>query len=235
MAQHELLNNVSHQALRVQQKFGSEWATPDFCVPIYPVEFRHAQAHYPLVFAKGADDSLQPVALLGFERGENLFVKHQQWDVQYRPLLVEKGPFLIGRSEQGESLSIHVDVADPRINTQDGEAIFLPHGGNSDYIENIANVLSTIHESQAAVKAFVDTLLALDLIESFVLDVALDNEQTHRLSGFSTINEEKLAMLDASTLHDLHQQGYLSDIYMMLASHSHIRDLVERRRAKEAS
>jgi hypothetical protein len=70
---------------------------------------------------------------------------------------------------------------------------------------------------------------------SFVLDVELDDRSQHRLTGFYTINEERLGALDAPTLERLHQAGYLQAIYMALASLSHFRDLIERRNRLHAA
>lgn len=232
MPNHVLLNNNDHKTLRVKTDHSEAYGDNVMCVPVYPVEFRHAQTHYPLVFAKDASGTLQPVALLGLEQAENLFLEGNQWAVKYKPLLMEKGPFLIGRSGQNETLSIHINLDDPRVNKSEGEVLFLPHGGNSDYIENIANILSTIHQSIEAAKAFTAALTELDLIEPFVLDVELQQGETNRLSGFSTINEEKLKQLNGEDLVSLHQQGFIELIYFMLASLSTISELVERKKKR---
>ena len=77
--------------------------------------------------------------------------------------------------------------------------------------------------------AFIDALLAARLLESFVLDVELDDGSQNRLAGFYTINEERLATLDGARARThCTQAGYLQAIYMALASLSHFRDLIER-------
>ncbi len=234
MANHVLLNNVEHKDLKVITTHSDAYGENIMCVPVYPVECRHAQAHYPLMFAKDANGNFQMVALLGFEQGENLFLSGREWLANYKPLLIEKGPFLIGRnSQQGEeTLSIHIDLDDPRVNESEGQPVFLPHGGNTDFIDNIANVLSTIHQSQNEAGLFVQRLNELELIESFVVDIDLDGSGTHRLSGFYALNEDKLKNLDATTLGELHSNGYIELIYMMVASMSHLRDLVELKKAR---
>ncbi|MEW9799265.1 SapC family protein [Alteromonas sp. CYL-A6] len=233
MANHVLLNNVEHKDLKIRQDFSGDFGENMMCAPVYPVEARHAQASYPLVFAKTADGEFQMVALFGFEQGENLFVNNGQWEAAYRPLVIEKGPFLIGRNDaSAETLSIHVDMDDARVNTNDGQPVFLPHGGNTDYIDNMANVLSTLHQSQEKHREFVAQCEALSLIESFVMDIDLDGKGTHRLAGFYTINEEKLQELDGDTLDKLHKARHLEVIYMMLASMSQFRALVERKKAR---
>lgn len=231
MANHVLLNNVEHRNLKVIQDFSLSPEASQMCVAAFPAEARHAQAHYPLVFAKDGDGKYQMVALLGLEQGENLFLDNHRWRASYRPLVIERGPFLIGRSttDGQEKLSIYVDMNDPRVVNEESNHsvdVFLPHGGNSEYIDNIANVLSTLHESQATHAEFVNLLEANKLIESFVVDIELDGSGTSRLSGFYTINEDVLKSLHSDALGELHQKGFLSTIYMMLASMSQLRTLV---------
>ncbi len=236
MANHVLLNNVEHKNLKVRNAHGEAYGENLMCVPVYPVEARHAQAHYPLMFAKNPDGEFQLVALLGFEQDENLFLDGEQWHAEYKPLVIEKGPFLIGRNQQDESkLSIHIDLDDKRVNEEDGQAIFLPHGGNSDYIDNIANVLSTLHQSLDKHREFIERCNALSLIESFAVDIDMDGSGTHRLSGFYTINEETLRGLDGEKLADLQQHGDLEVIYMVLASMSQLRELVKRKKARASA
>ena len=236
MANHVLLNNVEHKDLKVREAHGEAYGENLMCVPVYPVEARHAQAHYPLMFAKNAEDEYQLVALLGFERDENLFVSDDKWLADYKPLVIEKGPFLIGRNQHDESkLSIHIDLDDKRVNENEGQAIFLPHGGNSDYIDNMANVLSTLHQSLDKHREFIERCNALSLIESFVLDIDLDGTGTHRLAGFYTINEETLRGLSGEQMAQLQQHGDLEVIYMILASMSQMRNLVKLKKARSAA
>lgn len=232
MPRHVLLNNNNHKNLKVRESFGAEFGEDVMCLPVYPVEVRHAQAHYPLMFAKNENGKIQLVALLGFENGENLYLDGNKWLAAYRPLVVEKGPFLIGRNPEDESiLSIHIDLDDKRVNEQEGQSIFLPHGGNTDYLDNIANILSTLNQSLDVHDEFVKRCEEHSLIESFVLDVDLESGGTHRMSGFFTINEETLNNLNAEQLAFLHAKGDLEIIYMMLASLSQLSSLIRKKKA----
>ncbi len=231
---HALLNNVEHKNLKVKRDYGIGFGHDQMCVPVYPAELRHAQGEYPLVFAKDAEGKMQLVALLGLEQGENLYLNNNEWQASYKPLLIEKGPFLIGRNANpnDNTLSIHVDLDDPRLidssdDVSDADSIFLPHGGNSDYIDNIANVLSTIHAGQDENYKFVEACHALELTESFVLDIKLGGDNTARLSGFHTINEEKFNALSKEDVASLFEQGHLQSIYMVLASMAQLRRVIE--------
>lgn len=226
MAQHVLLNNIDHARLRVIAARGAAYGDAVMHAVTFPTELRNVQACYPIVFQKTADGSFQPLALFGFTPGQNLFLDGERWDAPYIPLAIERQPFLIGRSD--EELVMHVDLDSPRIGTDTGEPLFLPHGGTSEFLERMNSVLRALHEGLQATPAFIDALLAHDLLESFVLDIQLDDGSEHRLAGFYTINEERLRALDGAALERLHRQGHLEPVFMAVASLAHLRDLIDR-------
>jgi hypothetical protein len=224
-----LLNNVDHQQLRVITTRGSAWGDDVMSALTFPDEFRTLQAHYPIVFRKLDDGTgFQALALFGFEAGENLFLEGEHWDAPDIPLTVERQPFLIG--VDGEQLMVHVDLDSPRISrTEEGEALFLERGGSSDYLERINSILLAIHTGLQGADAFNEALLRHELLESFVLDITLDDGSLNRLAGFYTINEERLAALDDAAL------GRLLPIYMALASLSNFRSLIDRKNRRHAA
>lgn len=224
-----LLDNVSHKELRIITARGAVWGDDVMSAVVFPAEFRNLQACYPIVFQKTAEaPGFQPVALFGFQQGENLFLGPRGWEASYLPLAIERQPFLIG-VHGDEGLSVHVDMASPRISTSEGEPVFLPHGGSTDYLERVNSVLLAIHEGMQDLPAFVNSLLEHGLLESFVLDTELPDGSTSRLAGLYTIDEERLAALPGAALEQLQGTGRLLPIYMALASMSRFRDLIERR------
>ena len=228
-----LLNNIDHKDLRVITARSAAYGDDVKFALTFAAEFRNIQAHYPIVFHKTADGKFQSIALLGFQDKENLFLGPDGWDAPYVPLTIERQPFLIGFRDR-EPL-VHIDLASPRVSRTEGEALFREYGGSSDFLERMSSVLLTIHQGLEAMPAFIDALLQHDLLESFVLDVELNDRSQHRLTGFYTINEERLGTLDAGGLERMHKTGYLQAIYMALASLSHFRDLIERRNRLNAA
>ncbi len=105
--------------------------------------------------------------------------------------------------------------------------MFLAYGGNSPYLEQMAGLLETLHLGLQDSQLFVELLLELNLLESFTLDVQLDDGSKHQMVGFYTIAETVLQQLDASALALLHQRGYLQAIYLQIASQSRIRQLLQ--------
>jgi hypothetical protein len=224
---HVLLNNVEHQDLRIVTTRGARYGDAVMAAATFPAEFRNVQAYYPIVFQKQASGTgFQPLALFGWEEGENLFLDGERWDAAYVPLAVERQPFLIGFD--GSEPVIHLDAASPRVSTTEGEPVFLPHGGTTEYLERVSSMLLALHEGLQATPAFVEALLAHDLLEPFALDLERADGSLHRWSGFYTVHEERLRRLDGAALEALHRASHLEPAFMVLASMSHLRDLIDR-------
>jgi hypothetical protein len=226
VTQHALLNNLQHRDVRIITANGAEYGDNVMAAITFPSEFRSIQAHYPIVFAKDREDQYAPVALFGFREKQNLFLDGNKWDATYLPLMIDRQPFLIGSSPNGKV--IHLDLDSPRVSRTDGHAVFLEHGGNSPFLERVGNLLATIDEGLAGNPPFIAALLEHKLLESFALDIEFRDGTKNRFTGFYAIQEEKLKALDGAALAALHQQGFLSAIYMTIASFSRFRDLIER-------
>ncbi len=236
MAKIELLNNLDHKDLRVITTRSAEYGDNLWYTPTFPHEFRNLQRHYPIVFTKNSETGqFQAVALLGFELGENLFLNEDGWEAGYIPLSIMRQPFLIGYQDTTEGgvpkteLVISVNVDSPRVSTTEGDRVFLEHGGNTDYLERVNSILNLVHQGLERNQLFIDMMLGMDLLESFVLDVELNDGSEHRMSGFYTINEDSLAGLTGDDLVILNNKGYLEAVYMVMASQSNIPDLVDRK------
>uniref|UniRef100_UPI00286CAC7D SapC family protein n=1 Tax=Roseateles sp. TaxID=1971397 RepID=UPI00286CAC7D len=194
MAHTALLNNIDHKDLRIDTRRRRELDDDEMFAVTFPAEFRSVQAHYPIVFRKTMDGiGFEPIALFGFQTGQNLFLQQDKWDADYLPLSIERQPLLIGRS--GDELLIHIDLDSPRVGRTVGEPLFLPHGGSTEFLQRMNSVLLSLHQGLESSGAFIQTLLAHQLLESFVLDIELADGSQNRLAGFYTINEERLAGL----------------------------------------
>jgi hypothetical protein len=228
-----LLNNVDHQALRVNTQRSAALGDAVMTAVTFTSEFRSLQAHYPVVFRKTREGApFEPVALLGFQEGENLFLGPAGWDAVTLPLAVERLPFYIGWD--GEDPVVHIDVESPRVNTAEGEALFLPHGGSTEFLQRMSSVLLAIHQGLQSTPAFVAALLQHDLLEPFAFEAQGAPGEVLRLEGFYTVHEERLQALEGAALQSLSRAGHLQAAYMALASLAQLRALVERRKRLRA-
>ena len=239
MANHALLNNVEHKDLKIITEHSATYGDNRMCSVVFPFEFKHVQADYPIFFHKNPEtQEFTSVAMFGFEKDENLFLSEQGWDADYIPLMVQREPFLIGFQESNENgqtvknTVIHIDLDSPRVSYEKGTEVFLPHGGNSEYLSRISAVLKTIHDAKETTDKFMQKVTELELLEPFNVDVALSDGSNNRLTGYYTINEEKLYKLSGDTLEELNKTGMLMIMYMVVASLENIRGLASRKNAK---
>ena len=223
-----LLRNVEHKDLKIIPGRGTQFGDGEMMCPTFPAEFHNVLAHYPIVFREtGNAQRYEPVALFGFQDGENLFATADAWDALYVPMAVARRPFLMGLS--GDSLLVHVDLDHPKVSTTIGEPLFLEFGGPSDFLEYINSMLLALHQGLQSNAGFVAALLEHDLIEPFTLDIDLNDGSHNQLAGFSTINEEKLAALNGAALERLHRPGHLRAAHLIVASLTKLRELIERK------
>lgn len=240
-----LLNNITHKDLRVVRDHSAQYGDNEMSTVTFPQEFRAVQNEYPIFFQKNSENGkFVPVALLGLRQNENLFLTERGWGAHYIPASIKRRPFLIGiqpaRPDQDThqpSRMVYVDMDSPRVSSTAnsnavGEAVFLPHGGYSPYLESIVDVLEYIHYGTELNEKFADALLQHELLEVVTLEITLKNGSRNNLAGLYTINEEKLNALNGDAVTDLHSKGYLEFTYMILASHANVIKLISRLEAR---
>lgn len=225
------LNNIDHAGLRIDLSRGPGRADLAASSLIVPGEFRHAQSRFPIVFARSGDGPYQPLALFGLQQERNLFLGEQGWEAGYVPLAVRRQPFLIGAGRHGEP-AVHVDLDDPRVGTDSGEALFRAHGGTTDFLDQASAVLHALHVGMAALPAFSRALETHRLLEPLAMEVQLDDGGSLRVGGMHVVDEARLRALEADALVQLHRDGHLEALYMAIASLANMDALVERARRR---
>ncbi len=232
MTRPALLDNVTHRHLRIHTERSADLGDARNSALALPAEFRHLQAHFPIVFQLvEGDTGFQPIALFGLEEGQNLFLTDQGWDAPAVPMALQRDPFMIGRG-QDDTLQLHIDLDSPRIVRPDegeiGTALFMPHGGFSDYLDHVVKLMENLHAHAQQLPFFIEALMHHQLLEPFVLDIQMPSGAQGRLTGLYTINEERLAALPGAALEALAQEGHLLPVYMQIASLAQLPVLVER-------
>ncbi|MBT5387196.1 MAG: SapC family protein [Porticoccaceae bacterium] len=234
MSNYQVLNKTAHADTKVITERSAEYGDNVKFAMTFPLEFRNIQSNYPIFFSKDGDTGqFYPVALFGFEEKENLFLSDSGWDATYIPMMIQRQPFLIGfqgpEEEKNAVASINMD--NPRVNTEKGEALFTAEGHQTEYLQQALNRLEAIHTGHQHNKAFVAALLDNELLEPFTLEITLNDGSNNQLLGFYTVNEEKMLNLKGDTLERLNKEGYLQAIYMQMASFARIRALIDKKNA----
>jgi hypothetical protein len=247
MSNYKILNNDVHKDLRVNTSRSAQLGDNIMYTMTFPMEFRDIQSCYPIFFCKDPESGqLYPAALLGFEQDQNLFLSDSGWDATYIPLMVRRHPFLIGfqadpdGSEAAIKPVVSIDSDNPRVihstgkDSDEGEALFNQDGTPSDFLQTSIGTLESIHRGLEHNKGFIAALLEYELLESFSLEITLNDGSNNQLKGFYTIAEEKLQSLDGDTLAKFNAQGYLQSIFMAIASFARLRPMIDKKNAQLA-
>jgi len=221
------LDSRTHRNLRVSRYTSPQTAQVD-AVSVIPREFQRLVAHYPIFFTKSAESGrFEPVALLGFQKKENLFFVEGRWDVAYVPLQFQRQPFSL-LPGQG-CFDIAIDMSSPQVQIEEGERLFQDDGQPSKYMRNITSMLSALVSGAAEGYAFTAKLAELNLLEPVKINIEFVNQSEASLGGLYWISAAVLKVLPAAQLAELRDREFLEWLYFQMASVAHVSGLVARK------
>jgi hypothetical protein len=232
-----LLNNVDHKDVRIITERSAAYGDNVMFGMTFPFEFRSVQACYPILFHRDQHGEFYPVALFGFEQGENLFLDETGWHARYVPAMIRRQPFLIGFQGDGgqggeKRRMLSLDMDSPRVSMDRGEPLFEPLGGRTPFLEEMATLLEMLYQGAELNRKFAEALQEHGLIESVTFDIALADGSRNQLLGFYAIDEEKVRALPDEALGKLSRNGFLMPLFMMLASTVNVRTLIDLKSAR---
>ena len=243
MARFEALNNVDHHDLRIRLGHGPAWGDAVNLVLVLPTEFEELQREYPILLRRDDEGGWQAVAMLGFDLGENLFLKDGGWDARYVPAVRRLDPFRLafplapaGAEEEATSDPIlQVDLDHPRTSRDEGAPVFRPAGGHGPYLEHMIRILRAVHVGVEAAPAMFAAFERYGLIEPARLEITLDGGDRLDVPDVHTIGRDALARLSAESLEELNRAGFLRLAFMVAASLANVTHLIDRRARASAS
>jgi len=219
----EALSSKVHGQWRL--KGGDLGFTADSHVaPLVVAEFAKAMRWYPIVFVAGAPS---PVALLGLER-RNLFVADGAWTPEaYVPAYVRRYPFGFMATSDEDRFALAIDTASDAVarDGEEGEPLFVD-GQPGPLTLDALKFCDAYRGEAAATAAFCAALAEKDLLVDRRADVTTPDGRRFGVEGFTLVDSERLAALDADTVVDWHRRGWLGLIYLHLASLGRFDDLM---------
>ncbi len=236
-----LLNNVEHKDLKIDTRHCASYGDSVNLSLVFSAEFDDLHKEYPILFHKDPEtNAFSAHVILGFDKDENLFLGDDGWSGNYVPAVLARGPFLIGFQSQEvdgkmqKEPVIHINMDNPRVGVDDGQAVFLPMGGDTPYLEKIMRTLQVIHKGAAFDKTLFSSLESMNLLEPVSIEVTLSNIDKINFHNYYTINREKLAQLDGENLQKLNKSGVLNLAIFALSSLGNFNKLIELKNMKSA-
>jgi hypothetical protein len=227
-----ILSSDEHRSIAVDTRARPEYGDMVNRAVALSSEFNELHKEFPLLLRKTAEaPGFVAHAILGFEKDENLFIENDRWTSTHVPATLARGPFSVGyiRGEEGGSapagIRVMIDDQHPRLRPE-GQPVFLPLGGESPYLDGIKRVLQTVDAGLRADQVLYRELTALDLLEEVKIQISVFAELRYDFSGYHTINQQKLAALDAEQLLRLHRLGLLGLVYFLVSSLGNFQKLI---------
>lgn len=222
------LNFDKHSHLKVQSALRHSSAINQHLMPVVPSEFGRVASCFPIVLTKNADTGQFVFsAMMGFEPGENLFVKQGVWDAGYEPLHIQRQPFFVGGD--GDDRVLCFDAENAALSPENGEPLFTADSQPSDYLQTVQHILQQLIAGEDASAALIAALRTAELLTSFAFDIEFKDGSQQCLSGAYTIDEQKLAELDDPTIVSLQRSGHLALIHCLQGSMHQLPNLIVRK------
>lgn len=218
------LDSQAHRSLRVHAIASAKYGDNQRFVQVIVSEFPHLVVHYPILLSKDATTgAFYCGAMLGFEEGENLFLKNGEGHEGYRPLNLQRVPFYAYGSD------LAIDLDHPRVTADEGELLFNVQGGPTRYLQSIATTFGELKPGIEMTKRFIDTLMELKLVEPVDFEMEFDDGSARVVTGLYTISQDALRDLPDATVVELFRRGYFKPIYLMIASLKQVQVLAQRK------
>ncbi|WP_297731159.1 SapC family protein [uncultured Maricaulis sp.] len=217
----EPLNRQKHATYGVNTvtqpfNFLKEW----HFVPAISAEFAFACGSYPIIFL---GEKKMPVLVMGLRQGSNLFVTEDgQFDNEhYIPAYVRRYPFVSAANPNDQPSTVCVDLdADFVVSENPERPFFDANGEPTDYTQQAIDFVSAFENDAKTTEAFVERLIALDLLEK--KDVKVSNPQDPdnpvTVAEYFGVSSEKFDALPADKLKEMQTNGDLGAIVSHIIS-----------------
>jgi len=228
------VNKARHANKKIKQVKGFGFAAPFHIASVMVHEFTRASAIYPLVFLEDKiQDQFRPVALLGFNEGENLFIgAGGKWEASYIPAIIRRYPFALAQTDQQDQFTVCLDEGSDLVSEIDGVPLFTANGEPSEAIENVKRYLGELQQMDALTREFCKYFAEHNLFTPLNMRVR-QGENAKNINGCWVINEERLNTLSNELFLDMRQKHYLPAVYAHLMSLAQVERLMTLKEERE--
>ena len=227
------VNVEHHKDLSVKTGVTYRFAKNVNSVPLTAIEFGQAAAEYAIVFA-GTDDAIMPAVILGAQQTENLFIDESgAWQGRYVPAFVRRYPFVFSSDQAGKNFILHIDESFEGCNREGrGERLFDNEGQQTQYLKSVLSFLQDYQARFQRTREYCNRLKSLGLLQPMQAQFNLGSGERRMLSGFMTVDREKLKAISTDDLTTMFGNDELECTYLHLHSLRHFGNMVERMPAR---
>jgi len=220
------LNMESHAGMTVSSSpLGYRFAASTQSVMLSTSEFFSACRQFPIFFIHSEEGPLFPVALLGVEEHENLFVDAEGvWTGQYIPAYIRRYPFITTNGSEGQT-TVCFDEAFDGFNLEGGAPLF----DDGEATEKTREIQAFLQEYLLQVqqsREFGAMLLKEGLLKQVDAQANMASGKSFSVKGLLVVDEQKLSQMADGDLVKLFRNGSLALVYAHLLSLQNLTTLV---------
>lgn len=230
------INKEQHAKKRLKPIESFAFASDFHIASVMAHEFARASAVFPIVFLEDKEkDEFRPVAMLGLESGENLFVDGEgRWEGNYVPAIIRRYPFALASVGEEGQFTVCIDEASPVVSEDEGVPLFTDEGEPSEALENARNFLGELQQMDALTTNVCKYLAEHNMFTPFNARVR-HKDQVRNIAGCYVVNEERLYNVSDERFLEMRDRRYLPMIYAHLASLSQIERLLKLREQRQGT
>ncbi len=197
------------------------FAMKETVLPLTLAELPKAMMSLPIAFIEQAG-GFQPVAVMGLQPAQNLFVAPDgRWVHGYVPAACRGYPFRIGHTPEGGQVLCIDEDSGLLVEAPDGEAFFAEDGKPATGLQQVIDFLLATEQSRAQTAAAVAALKEKQLLKPLPL-VLRSEAGEQAVAGLFQLDEEALNALSPDDLVAVRNVGGLVAAYCQLLSLQHL-------------
>ena len=218
-----LLNAGQHAASGLRELRDFSFAREANAIPVNLVEFPLVARHYPIAFVGG--DNPYPAAIVGLKEG-NLFIDGEgAWKPgSYVPAYVRRYPFIFADDKDRGLLSLCVDE---EVLVGDGGMPLFEGDKPTAATDRALEFCKSYHAAAMPTQAFAKAVADAGLMSDRQATAQLNDGGSFVLTGFKTLDSEKLSQLTGDVLGDWNAKGWLGPLFTMAQSMTNWGELVD--------
>jgi hypothetical protein len=222
------VNKERHAGKKIKDISSFDFASKFHIAYVTMHEFARAASIFPIVFLEDKDkDIFRPVALMGLNAGENLFVdSNGKWQASYVPAIIRRYPFALTPTDKEDNYVVCLDEASSLVSDTEGAALFDEKGEPTQVIENVKRYLGELQQMDALTNNFCKFLAEHNMFTPLNMRVR-DNDKVKNVSGCYVVNEERLNNLSDERFLEIKNKSYLAPLYAHLISLAQTERLVK--------
>jgi hypothetical protein len=215
-----------HQNIKIKKIDTFDFVEKTHVCSVMVHEFSKAAPTYPIIFLEDPNqDAFKPVALLGLEAGENLFIQDNKWRAAYIPAIIRRYPFVLASSPDSDRYTVCIDEGSQFVNEAEGQPLFNEDGTPSEALEKVKRYLQELQQMELFTTEFVRYLSEKNLFTPMNMNLRVGKE-VKSVTGAYVVNEERINNLSDETFLEMRKKRYLPVIYAHLSSLGQMERLV---------